>query len=77
MSKSDIYLFGILPIAVAFQEVDESRQSFGGRDILDDKVLPFVKADTSHAGPDIAIVGIRHLARSIHDTTHDTDLETL
>ena len=51
-------------------EQEETAKFFGQR-----KTVLTLQADLSTSGTHITIVGIGHLAGTIHDTAHDTDLQ--
>ena len=60
--------------------VDESEQMLYChllRDILFYANLLAVEAYSVRTGAYVAVIGIRHFARTIHDTAHDTNLQAL
>ena len=57
-------------------EFKKTFNSFGFGNISDDAFLTAVEIDLSRTGANITEIGIGHLARSVHDTSHYTNLET-
>ena len=63
------------PLAVGFDELDETRVGFGGGDAFFDAGFADVEIDLSRGAADVAEVGVGHLARAVDDTAHDRDLD--
>src|SRR2546426_11813746 len=63
------------PAAVAADELDEARVGLPLGHVALDPLLPHVEIDAARAAADVSEVGIRHLARAVHDASHDGDLE--
>ena len=61
---------------VAVDKLQELVYCFLLRYVLLDAYLLFVEANLATTGTDIAVVSICHLARTIDDTAHDTNLQT-
>ena len=66
-----------MPIAVLLDERDEFFDGLRLGDILQHALLALVEADAVDARADVAIVRVRHLARSIDDAAHNADFQAL
>ena len=58
-------------------ELDEAGDGLFLVYATDDAFLADVEIDATRAAADVSEVGVRHLARSVHDASHDGDLEAL
>ena len=67
------FLFAFLPIAIGFDKVDKMFEGLLLWNIALDALLAFIERNTSCASTDIAVVGICHLAWTIHDATHNAN----
>ena len=60
---------------VVVDELQQALHSLFLGDILLHALLTFIKGDLAPTCTHIAVVGIGHLARTIHDAAHDADLQ--
>ena len=63
-------------LSVLADELDEAVDGLFLRDVLFDTLLSLVEGDLASTCTYIAVVGIGHLTRAIHDTAHDADLKS-
>ena len=63
-------------IAILADEFDEAVDGLLLWDILLDTLLGFIKRYLTTTCAYVTVVGIGHLTRTIHNTTHDTNLQT-
>ena len=66
-------LFRFAPVAVGLDEVDEPVERLLLRDVPFDDFTPFVERDAPGCSPDVAVIGVGHLARAVDDAPHDSD----
>ena len=64
-----------LLFSVLADQFEQLLYGLGLGDVLLNTFLGLVEGDLTSAGTDIAVVGIGHLARTVHNTAHDTDLQ--
>ena len=64
-----------LLFSVLADQFEQLLYGLGLGDVLLNTFLGLVEGDLTSAGTDIAVVGIRHLTRAVHNTAHDTDLQ--
>ena len=69
-----IFTSGISPIFA--DELDEAIYSLFLRDVLLDTLLGFVEGDLATTSTYIAVIGIGHLTWAVHNTAHDTYLQS-
>ena len=66
-----------LLFSVLADQFEQLLYGLGLGDVLLNTFLGLVEGDLTSAGTDIAVVGIGHLARTVHNTAHDTDLQPI
>lgn len=77
MKAKGTTLFGVLPVATFLDEVDEMLDGLSLWYALLDTFLSLVEIDLAWRSTYISVVRISHFARTIDDTAHDTNLESL
>ena len=64
-----------MPVAVLFDEVNETVDGIILGDVHLDALLTLIEADTPGSSTDIAIIGISHLTGAVDDASHHPDFE--
>jgi hypothetical protein len=67
---------GVNPLAVLANQILQSIDRFGFRDIELHRRLPDVEVNFPRGSTDVAKIRIRHFARPVHDATHDRDFDS-
>src|SRR5262245_54668509 len=75
-AASPLRLLRIDPFTVLADQINEALDGFAFGNVEFHRLLANVKIDLVRGAADVAEVGIRHLAGTVHYATHDRDLHT-
>lgn len=61
----------LFTVFICLDESEELRDGFFLRNVFEDALFAAVKGNTVTTGSHIAVIGVRHLTRTVHYTAHD------
>lgn|SRR5690606_21510393 len=77
LSIRKVNRLGIYPVPVFTYKFNKLVYGLSSRDIAAHNILSSVKSNSSWSGTDISVVRICHFTRTIHNTSHNSNLDTL
>ena len=63
----------LLTVFISLNEGEELRDGFFLRDVFEDALFAAIEGNTVTTGSYIAVIGVRHLTRTVDNTAHDGD----